>query len=215
MINENIAKSDSQLPASDSLLPLPSVSKEMLDRLRSRRSNLVKLMGGQGPDRETLHDILNISARVPDHRKLEPWRFVVFEGDARAEFGQHIGSAFKKDNPNMPLDRVMFESARLQRAPLVVAVIASPKECPRGTPLWEQELSAGAVCFNMLLAAQAHGFAAQWLTEWYGYHDGVNAALGLSKTERIAGYIYIGHTEEAPAPRARPDIEGLVEYWGE
>lgn len=207
MINENM---DGITP-----LPLPAFSNDMLERLRTRRSNLVKLMGGEGPDREKLRDILTIAMRVPDHRKLAPWRFIVFEGAARAEFGQHIGSAFKKDNPNMPLDRVIFEAARLQRAPLVIAVIASPKDCPRGTPLWEQELSAGAVCFNLLLAAQGHGFAAQWLTEWYAYHDAVNAALGLSDVERVAGYIYIGQTKEAPTPRARPDSEGLVEFWSQ
>lgn len=205
MINDN---TDGITP-----LPLPTYSKEMLERLRTRRSNLVKFMGGEGPDRETLRDILTIAARVPDHRKLSPWRFVLFEGAARADFGQHIGSAFKKDNPDMPLDRVIFEAARLQRAPLVIAVIASPKDCPRGTPLWEQELSAGAVCFNLLLAAQGYGFAAQWLTEWYAYHDAVNAALGVSDVERVAGYIYIGQTEDAPAPRARPDIESLIESW--
>lgn len=212
MINEKTSILDAPIPAPS--LSLPTYSKEMLERLRSRRSNLVKSMGGVGPDGDTLRDILSIAARVPDHRKLTPWRFVVFEGAARATFGQHIGSAFKKDNPDMPLDRVLFEAARLQRAPLVVAVIASPKECPRGTPLWEQELSAGAVCFNMLLAAQGYGFAAQWLTEWYGYHDTVNAALGLSEVERIAGYIYIGQTEDTPIARVRPDVNALVHFWG-
>jgi len=196
-------------------LPKPKYSKAFLERLRLRRSNLVKHMdvNGIGPDADTLQDILNIAARVPDHRKLTPWRFVKFEGSARADFGQYIGTAFKAETPDAPIDRIMFESSRLLRAPLVIAVISSPKTCPRGTPEWEQILSSGVVCYNLVLAAQGYGFAAQWLTEWYAYNTDVNKALGLQATERVAGYIYIGQAEEAPMARARPDVSDLIQNW--
>jgi len=159
--------------------PRPTFRPELIEFLSTRRSNLAKFMEGPGPDSKTRDIILEIAARVPDHRKLAPWRFVVFENEARSSFGQHIAAAFMADNPNAPADRAIFEGARLTRAPLVVAVISSPVDCPRGTPKWEQELSAGAVCFNMCLAAQSHGFGAQWLTEWYAYDKRVKAALGL------------------------------------
>jgi len=137
----------------------------------------------------------------------------LFEGEARSSFGQHISTAFMTQNPTAPADRAIFEGARLTRAPLVVAVVSSPVDCPRGTPKWEQELSAGAVCFNLCLAAQAHGFGAQWLTEWYAYDETVNKALGLRESERIAGYVYIGTPQLEAAPRSRPDVKKLITSW--
>ena len=117
-------------------------------------------------------------------------------------------------NPDAPADRAIFEGARLTRAPLVITVISSPKDCPRGTPKWEQELSSGVVCFNLCLAAQAHGFGAQWLTEWYAYDSAVNAALGLQKGERISGFIYIGTPQAQASERARPSLENVMKIWG-
>lgn len=194
--------------------PLPTHRPELTAFLETRRSNLAKAMTGPGPDSETRLKILEIAARVPDHRKLAPWRFVVFEDEARSSFGQHISTAFMSENPEASADRAIFEGARLTRAPLVVAVISSPVDCVRGTPKWEQELSAGAVCFNMCLAAQAHGFGAQWLTEWYAYDATVNAALGVTETERVAGYIYIGTATAESSPRARPDVEKVIDFFG-
>lgn len=171
-------------------------------------------MASPGPDEDARNKILEIGARVPDHRKLAPWRFVVFEGKSRADFGQYIASAFMAANPNAPADRALFEGGRLNRAPLVIAVISSPVECPRGTPKWEQQLSSGAVCFNLCLAAQAHGFGAQWLTEWYAFDDDVNTALGVQETEQVAGYIYIGTATSQAAPRSRPSLSEVTQIWG-
>lgn len=196
-----------------STFPLPTHRPDLVEFLSTRRSNLAKVMSGPGPDSETRERLLEIAARVPDHRKLAPWRFIVFEGKARSDFGQHIARAFAADNPNVAADRVTFESERLSRAPLVIAVIYSPADCPRGTPKWEQQLSTGAVCYNLCLAAQAHGFGAQWLTEWYAYHDDVNAALGLREAEKLAGYVYIGQTKTPATPRMRPDIQSKITLW--
>ncbi len=198
---------------SQKTFPLPSENSEIIEFLKQRRSNLAKVMGEPGPSEDELNQILQIAARVPDHRKLEPWRFVVFQGEARSRFGRHIASAFIRNNPEMPEDRAIFEGERLLRAPVVIAVISSPIECPRGTPQWEQELSAGAVCFNLCLAAQAHGFGAQWLTEWYGYDEAVNSALGVNGNERLAGYIYIGTPEVAATPRGRPNMSAKITQW--
>ncbi|CAM3705502.1 nitroreductase [Litorimonas haliclonae] len=198
---------------SQKTFPLPSKKPDLIEFLKTRRSNLAKVMSEPGPTETQIGEILKIAARVPDHRKLEPWRFVVFRGEARARFGRHIASAFIRDNPDMPEDRAIFEGERFLRAPVVIAVISSPVECPRGTPQWEQELSAGAVCLNMCLAAQAHGFGAQWLTEWYGYDEAVNKALGLNGDERVAGYIYIGTPELPATPRDRPNMRDKVTHW--
>ena len=133
------------MPKLDEIMPLPEKNEAVTAFLKTRRSNLAKLMGGPGPSEDQLSEFLEIAARVPDHRKLAPWRFMIFKGDARSNFGQHIGAAFMKQNPNAPQDRAIFEGARFMRAPVVVGVISSPVKCARGTPKWEQELSSGIV----------------------------------------------------------------------
>ena len=193
--------------------PLPTHRPDLIAFLATRRSNLAKVMSSPGPDKTIRDKLLEIAARVPDHRKLTPWRFIIFEGNARKEFGDTIAQAFIDDTPSAPADRVAFERDRLTRAPLVVAVISSPVACPRGTPEWEQKLSSGAVCYNLCLAAQAHGFGAQWLTEWFSYNDRVNTVLGLTEGEQVAGYIYIGTPLTQSSPRPRPDMANLVSKW--
>lgn len=201
------------MPDFNDIIPVPHGQPEVTDFLSRRRSNMAKMMSGPGPDAQQLSDILRIAARVPDHRKLAPWRFVIFEGKARSDFGQIIASVFGAQNPDMPLDKTLFESARLMRAPTVVAVISSPKDCVRGTPLWEQQLSAGAVCHTMLLAAQSMGFAAQWLTEWFSYDAQMLEKLGVEEGERVAGFIYLGSTTVASRERARPDVASITRHW--
>ena len=193
---------------------LPERSDAVIDFLKNRRSNLAKLMSGPGPSKIQLDEILTIGARVPDHRKLEPWRFIVFEGAARERFGDHLASAFLKSNPGLPQDRVDFERERFQRAPIVIAVVSSPVDDPRGTPVWEQQLSSAAVCYNICLAAQAHGFAAQWLTEWYSYDPEIRKQLDLKDHENFSGFIYLGTAKEAPTARKRPEMRTIVSYWG-
>lgn len=195
------------------IFPLPAKNTAVTEFLQNRRSNMSKAMSGPGPDDAQLLQLLEIAARVPDHRKLGPWRFITFAGKAREDFGKHIASAFMADNPDMPLDRTVFEGGRLMRAPMVVAVISSPVDCVRGTPEWEQVLSSGAVCYNLLLAAQAAGFAAQWLTEWFAYDARVNAKLGLGAREKVAGYIYLGTTQTPSTERARPDVLSRISAW--
>lgn len=201
------------MPELNELMPLPKTNSDLLDFLENRRSNLVKLMDGPGPAREELDRMLAIAARVPDHRKLAPWRFIVIEGEARDKIGAHIGSKFKEDNPDLPEDRVEFEKERLKRAPTVVAVISSPKDCPRGTPKWEQQLSSAVVCYNLCLAAQAHAFGAQWLTEWIAYDRDILKVIGVATHEMVAGYVYIGTALESSKERPRPNLDGITHYW--
>lgn len=195
------------------LLSLPSENPAVIEFLKNRRSNLVKIMAEPGPDKIQLNEILTIGARVPDHRKLEPWRFLIFKGDAREKAGQHLARIFRRDNPDLPCERAAFEAERLTRAPLVIAVISAPVLCPRGTPKWEQTLSAGAVCYNLCLAAQALGFAAQWLTEWYAYDPEIRKIFGLTEDENFAGFIHIGSAKEPPTPRKRPDLSHKCSLW--
>lgn len=190
----------------------PTHNQPVLDFLSNRRSNLAKAMTGPGPDDAQLMTILEIGTRVPDHRKLAPWKLIVFKGETRRFFGRNIAEVYHADNPTHSDDRIAFESARFMRAPLVIAVISAPKNCKRGTPVWEQQMSAGAVCMNLCMAAQSLGFGAQWLTEWYAYDPRIQAVLGMKGGERVAGFIHIGTPTEDALARPRPDLEDVVDF---
>lgn len=192
--------------AGDAMGP-PQASPETLNLLAARRSTLAKNMAEPGPDAAQLDTLLRIGARAPDHGKLFPWRFLVFEGEARARFGAILEARFREIEPNGPVERYELERNRFLRAPLVIAVISDVSENHK-IPEWEQTLSAGAVCQNLLIGAAALGFGAQWLTEWYAYDRTVKRALGLEPGERIAGFVYVG-ARAAPAqerPRKAPRI---------
>jgi len=188
-------------------------SEEMLTILLRRRSLTVKDMIGPGPSQDEIDLILTIGSRVPDHKKQVPWRFLTIEGDARHKAGEKLRSIFAKNNPYTDNDLLDFEQNLLTRAPLVIAVISTATPDNPKVPEWEQILTAGAVCQNILLASNALGFAGQWLSEWYAYDDEFLAHLGLSKDERIAGFIYIGTAGKEPAERGRPDIKELTQKW--
>ncbi|MEL7485879.1 MAG: nitroreductase [Pseudomonadota bacterium] len=195
-------------PAFGAPTPACHPCDEALRLLAARRSTAADFLSGPGPDAEILETILEIAARVPDHRRVVPFRFIVFEDAARTRFGDVLADAFRAQQPDADEVRVEKERARFERAPVVVAVVSSVDKAHR-TPEWEQVLTAGAVCQNMLVAANASGFASQWLTEWYAYDQAVLGALGLAENERIAGYVYIGTATEPPKERARPDMAAL------
>lgn len=187
-------------------------SQETIDLLLTRRSAKALTMVEPGPDEAELSVILRAGARVPDHGKLAPWRFIVFRGEARAQFGEVLRRIYADAQPEATRDQVEFEARRLLRAPLVVAVISRVTPGIK-IPEWEQLLSAGAVCQNMLIAATALGYGAQWLTEWYAFDAGVVAALGLGENERVAGYLYFGSESVPKDERPRPDLSEITSDW--
>lgn len=184
-----------------------------LDLLLKRRSVKPDKLTAPGPTPDELTQILTIAARVPDHKKLAPWRFIVFQGDARADMGEVFAQACRREEKEPPSEvRLATERSRFTRAPLVIGVIS--RVIPtRGAPEWEQVLSAGACCYNLCLAANALGYGTNWITEWVGYSPYVRSALQLGENERIAGFIYIGTASEKPDERDRPRLEDVVQYW--
>jgi nitroreductase len=166
-------------------------------------------MSGPGPSPAELDTILTIGARVPDHGKLTPWRFIVFEGDARFKAGEAIAAAFRQKYPDATPEQIDYERKRLARAPLVIAVVSRAGAHVK-IPEWEQVLSAGAAAMSLVLAAHALGYAANWITEWYAYDRGVLDALGLKEQERIAGFVHIGTPAHAGADRPRPPLDEIA-----
>lgn len=153
--------------------------------------------------------MLTAAARVPDHGKLVPWRFILIEGEARQRMGEVLVKAFLADNPGADEEKVAVERERFSNAPLVVAVVSRVVPHVK-IPEWEQVLSAGAVCMNLLNAATALGYGASWLSGWACFDRRVLDALGLGPTERMAGFVHIGTAKEKPTDRDRPNLADIV-----
>lgn len=182
---------------------------DMLSMLSARRSVPPLALQGPGPAPAQLDDLLRIAARVPDHGKLAPWRFIVFDGDARSRAGEIIARVFEADNPGADAERVDIERKRLALAPLVIGVVSRAAPHVK-IPDWEQVLSAGAACMNLVVAANAMGFSASWLTQWYAYDRRVLDAFGLAAHEKMAGFVHIGRARSPIEDRGRPDMAAIV-----
>jgi nitroreductase len=182
---------------------------DALDLLKTRRSFKAAELLPPGPSASELDTLLTVASRVPDHGKLAPWRFIVFEGEARRAAGEAIAKAFQAKYPDAKPEHIEAERARLTRAPLVVAVVSRAAPHVK-IPEWEQVLSAGAAAMNLVTAAHALGYAANWITEWYAYDRAVLDALGLAPHERIAGFIHIGRPPGAPEDRPRPPLADIA-----
>jgi nitroreductase len=183
-------------------------SPQTLAFLARRRSASAVTLREPGPSAGELDKLLALATRVPDHGKLAPWRFVVLAGEAKSAFVARL-EAIAAGRPDG--DQLIGKLAKLRIPPLSVAVISRHESGK--IPEWEQRLSAGAVCTLMIIGAQAMGYGANWITDWYAYDAEAQKVLGLRPGESIAGFIHIGTPAEAPLERVRPDIASLVETW--
>jgi len=186
---------------------------DALELLQTRRSLKPIELVGPGPSTVEIETLLTIASRVPDHGKLAPWRFIVFEGEARLAAGQAIETAFRAKYPEAKPDQLDYERKRLARAPLVIAVVSRAGPHVK-IPEWEQVLSAGAAAMSLVLAAHALGYGANWITEWYAYDRAVLDALGLTDNEKVAGFIHIGTPKHAPEDRPRPALAEIATRFG-
>jgi nitroreductase len=188
------------------------MTNQALNLLLTRRSVSANLLGEPGPSETDIAQMLTAASRVPDHKKLAPWRFVLFQGKSREAFGEILAEVCREEEPGASAFRLETERTRFLRAPLVIAAISRVVKNP-AAPEWEQILSAGAACQNLILAATALGYGANWITEWYGYNAKVKAALGLAGNERVAGFIYVGTPKEKPEERERPELASIISTW--
>lgn len=190
--------------------PLPvRPSPEALALLARRRSASAAALGPPGPSPAEVELLLRLAVRVPDHGKLAPWRFILLEGPDKAAWAERLGAIARG---RRDADKATAALAKASAPPLAVVVVSRATLHPK-IPEWEQVLSAGAVCLNLLLAAQALGYGANWITDWYGYDPGALALLGVAPAERVAGHIYIGAPAAPPLERARPDSRDFVTVW--
>ena len=195
-------------PAPEFGAPVPQTpAPDLLRFLALRRSPSAVTLAEPAPSAGELDALLRLAARVPDHGKLAPWRFVVLEGDGKAAFAAKLEALAQSRGDATAAAKL----AKLKVPPLGVAVISSPK--PAAIPEWEQVLSAGAVCATLLYATLAMGYGANWITDWYAYDAEAQAILGLQGSEKVAGFILIGTPREPPMERERPNLAPLVTRW--
>lgn len=184
----------------------------LLAHLTTRRSGKPRDMVVPGPDAPTLAAILALALRTPDHGKLAPWRMIVIGDDQRGAFAALLKAAWVAENPGAAGQDLSALDQFAHQAPTLV-VLASTPVSPSKIPLWEQQLSAGAVAMNLLHATHAHGFVASWLTGWAAYSPNVSAAFGLGDGDRIVGYFFIGTPAGELTERPRPDPVAVINHW--
>ncbi len=180
---------------------------EVLTFLARRRSASALKLAAPGPDATQVQDLLRLACRVPDHGKLAPWRFILLEAADKDAFADRLEALARARGD----ERAAGKLGKLRTPPMGIAVISAPREAD--IPEWEQVLSAGAVCMTLVCAAQAMGFGANWITDWYAYDAEARACLGVAGTEKVAGFILLGSPSEPPRERERPDPAGRVSRW--
>ncbi|PZT99921.1 MAG: nitroreductase [Brevundimonas sp.] len=186
-------------------LPPPVPSRDFLDRLARRRSAPAQALTTPGPSEEELDRILTLGARTPDHGKLFPWRFVVLGPQSRAEIAARLAVLVELRGGPAKDQAVL---AKLTAAPVTVLVVSTP--VPHAKPVWEQQLSAGAVCMNLEHAAAGFGYSSSWITDWYSYDPQALPLFGVGEGETVAGFIHIGKLNEPALERPRPDMAAKV-----
>jgi nitroreductase len=190
------------------------MTSPVIDLLLTRNSAPIQDLQSPGPRDEQLRLILTAASRVPDHGRLQPWRFVLFRGEARDQVGELIANLAEQREGPLSEARRRQELTRFSRAPLVIGVVSSPKPNPK-IPEWEMFLSGGAVAMSLVLAANALGFGTNWITNWYSDLEEGRRILGLAPYERVIGFVHIGTFKGAAVERPRPDLSQIVsDYTG-
>ena len=194
------------------LASLNNTAGRLIDLLLSRRSTPARTMEEPGPNKAELLQILTAAARVPDHGKLVPWRFIILQKDAQLTLGDIIAESIKREEPQVSELTIKALQQFASQAPLLIAVISTPKmDC--NIPVWEQHLSAGAACQNLLLASASLDFAVQWLTGQAAYSPGVHKFFDMGTNDRIAGFIFIGSQADRPLKeRPRPALNDILTW---
>ena len=192
---------------------LNQIMNDLTHYLKTRRSSLSISLEEPGPSDSQVRELVEIASRVPDHGKLAPWRFVLWPADVRKDMHGRLIELLDASDHLDDKPKKAKGTDKLLHAPCVIAVISTATDHPK-VPKWEQVLSAGAACMNMLIAANGQGFEAQWLTAWYVYEDNAREILGLSGEENIAGIIHIGSSTTPKAERPRPEIDDVFSVRG-
>lgn len=190
------------------------MTNPIIDFMLNRISAPIPELREPAPTDAEIETLIRIASRVPDHGRLAPWRFILYRGDARVRIGEKLAALAEGREGPLTEGRRQQELARFSRAPLVIGVISSPKENPK-IPQWEMFLSGGAAAMNLVIAANAMGYATNWITNWYSDVEEGRRILGLAPHERVVGFIHVGTYSGVAPERPRPDAAALyADYAG-
>ena len=182
---------------------------DALTLLSTRRSIPIPMLAAPAPEGAELEEILRAAIRVPDHGKLHPWRFVLYRGEPAARIGEALADLVERLEGELSETRRRVEATRFSRSPLVVGVVSTAREHVK-IPIWEQTLSGAAAAMNLVNAAHAKGYAANWVTEWVAYDEEAKAILGIAPEEKVIGFVHVGTPQEPPSERPRPELAEVV-----
>lgn len=186
------------------------MASPIIDFMLSRLSPPIQDLKEPGPSDGEIETMIRVATHVPDHGRLEPWRFILYRGAARERVGELlVDLAEKREGPLSEVRRSQ-ERARFSRAPLVIGVISSPKEHPK-IPQWEMFLSGGAAAMSLVYAANALGYATNWITNWYSDTEEGRRLLGLAPHERMVGFVHVGTFHGTVPERPRADVSAIVQ----
>ncbi|MDM7852761.1 nitroreductase family protein [Pseudochrobactrum kiredjianiae] len=191
---------------------------DLIDFFKTRNSTPIVGLIEPAPSADELAEILTIASRVPDHGKLNPWRFIIYRRDARIQVGEMLADRAAQraveNNEEFSDSHREKELKRFSRAPLVIGVVCSPRDTHR-IPEWEQFLSSAASAMQLCNAANALGYGSNWITNWYSDDEEGKRLLGIAPHEKVAGFVHIGTPKAAAPDRPRPELQSLVsEYTG-
>jgi nitroreductase len=189
-----------------------SQNAEVIKYLNTRRSVPLPYLKEPGPSPQELDTILNIGTRVPDHAKLNPWRLVLFQGQARYDVGEKLAEIALAKNPDLSEDALKVERNQFLPAPLTIGVLSVPVQHPKVVEI-EQLLSAGNVALNLVHGANACGYAAHWVTRWFAYDEEAARMLGAREGEQFVAFVHIGTPERRLEDKPKPDLNKLVTRW--
>ena len=184
-------------------------SNDVLEALFFRRSAPAPTLHAPAPTPEEMDFLIRIGLRVPDHGKIGPWRIVRFTPESKTKLVENL-TIIAQNQPEPA--KALATLQKLSIPPQALLVISSPL-IPHKIPLWEQQLSAAAVCQTLLIAAGALGYGANWITDWYSYDATAKKLLGLTGNEAVAGWIFLGTPSEAPLERDRPNYDDRITWW--
>lgn len=185
------------------------MNQTVVDFLLARRSKPISELKEPGPSDAEISTLMTAAARVPDHGRLVPWRFILYRGDSRRRVGEDLAALAERREGELPEHRRQQELTRFSRAPLVVGVVSVPRDHPK-VPHWEMFLSGGAAAMNLLLAAGALGYGANWISNWYADDEEGKRILGIAPQERVVGFVHIGTFDGEMPERARPELSDIV-----
>lgn len=184
----------------------------LLAHLATRRSGKARDMIAPGPDAAQLREIIALSLRTPDHGKLAPWRIVTVAAEQREALAALLKQAWISENPGAAGMDLSALDQFAQQAPTLLVLLSTPVPGSK-VPVWEQQMSAGAVGMNLLHAAHAHGYVGSWLTGWAAYNPDVAAAFGAGESDTIVGYFFFGTAARELDERPRPEYDDVVRPW--